>query len=248
MKQKIKLELKGLKDFIVRFLWPEVCPFCERVYKNGVCPECKKILKGLQIKEPRCMKCGKPLRYQEQEYCYDCMKDPHFYDRGFSVWLHKKPVNQSIYQFKYHNRRQHAIYYAEKMMILYEHTIKSMGMHKPDVIIPIPLHKKRQKMRGYNQSEIIAGYLGEKLKIPVEKNWLIRTGYTEPQKKLNRKDRKKNLQHVFSVTNQYRPVKTVLLIDDIYTTGSTIDSAAKALKSRGTQIVYFLTISIGQGY
>lgn len=251
MKQKIKLELKGLKDlkdFIVRFLWPEVCPFCERVYKEGICPKCKIELRKLQIKEPKCMKCGKPVKNQEQEYCYDCAHNVHTYDRGFSVWLHKSLIRQSVYQFKYHNRRCYGSYYADAMADLYKEIIQNMQIKHPDVIIPIPLHKKRRKIRGYNQAEIIADHLGNLIRIPVKKQWLLRKKYTDPQKILNRKERKKNLEQAFGVSETFRPVRTVLLIDDIYTTGSTIDSSAKCLKAEGVQRVYFLTISIGQGY
>lgn len=248
MKRKIKSELKRLKDLIVQFLWPEVCPFCERVYKEGICPKCEIELRKLQIKEPKCMKCGKPVRYQEQEYCYDCAHNIHSYDRGFSIWLHKSLVKQSVYQFKYHNRRCYGPYYAEVMAGLYKEIIQNMQIKHPDVIIPIPLHKKRRKMRGYNQTEIIADHLGKMIGVPEKKRWLLRKNYTDPQKILNRKARKKNLENAFEVSDAFRPVSTVLLIDDIYTTGSTIDSAAKRLKESGVQRVYFLTISIGQGY
>ena len=262
MRQKIKLLTRQLKNFIAdrmtkrpgeiffvsRLLWPEVCPFCERVYRAGICPECQIELKKLQIKEPRCMKCGKPVRYQEQEYCYDCMHTVHFYDRGFSIWLHKSLVKQSIYQFKYHNRRCYGFYYGEIMADLYKEMIQTMQIKNPDVIIPIPLHKKRRRIRGYNQAEIVADHLGRKIGVSVETKWLFRKNNTNPQKTLNRKARWKNLDQAFEVSDDFCPVRTVLLVDDIYTTGSTIDSVAKVLKAKGVQSVYFLTISIGQGY
>lgn len=248
MKQRIQVLIKRIKDFAIRLLWPEVCPFCERVYRDGICPECKEKLRRLKVVEPRCMKCGKPVRYQEQEYCYDCMHTAHFFDKGWSVWLHKSIVKQSIYQFKYHNRRCHGFYYAEAMTDLYKEIVQNVQIKNPDVIIPIPLHKKRRRIRGYNQAEIIADYLGANIHISVEKQWLLRKKYTRPQKLLNKKTRKKNLEQVFEVSDDFQKVRTVLLIDDIYTTGSTIDSAAKLMKAEGVQNVYFLTISIGQGY
>ena len=177
--------------------------------------------------------------------CYDCMHASHYFDRGLSLWLHKIPVNQSIYQFKYHNQRRYGIYYAREFVSRYRAEI---GVWNPDVIIPIPLHKKRRKKRGFNQAEIVARYLGKTTGIRVEPEGLIRRVYTNPQKSLNPVGRRDNLKYAFAVAEDFQPVKTVLLIDDIYTTGNTIDAAAKVLKRRGVQRVYFLTISIGQGY
>lgn len=116
------------------------------------------------------------------------------------------------------------------------------------MIVPIPLHRKKKRLRGYNQAEIVAKHLGEMMGIPVDSRSVIRSRYTRPQKELNDKERKQNLKHAFSVTGQWKNYKTVLVIDDIYTTGSTIDTVAEELKSRGVQKVCFLTISIGQGY
>ncbi len=191
------------------------------------------------------MKCGKPVRHKEQEYCFDCGRKNHYYDRGYSVWLHKKPARGAIYRFKYNNQRRYGYFFAQEMGKVFGKYLKEKNI---DVIIPIPLHRKRQKKRGYNQAEILAKELGKYVNVPVEKKWLCRRIYTNPQKELGKKERGKNLEHVFEVSGDFRQVKTVLLVDDIYTTGSTVDSAAEILKSHGVSKVYFLTITIGQGY
>ncbi|MCI9613647.1 MAG: ComF family protein [Dorea sp.] len=229
----------------VTWLWPEICPFCGRVSSQGICTRCRGKLESIRIREPRCMKCSKPLGHEEQEYCYDCMRMKHWYTEGYGLWLHKDPVSTSIYQFKYHDQRRFGICFAEELVCYYGHTI--MGW-KPDLIIPIPLHKKRRRKRGYNQAEILSRRIGEILRIPVDHKSLVRRVHTDPQKKLGHQERKKNLKHAFSVRRSFSPVDTVLLIDDIYTTGSTIDAAARVLKEKGVEKVYFLTISIGQGY
>ncbi len=191
------------------------------------------------------MQCGKPVRHSEQEFCYDCMRVRHSYDRGLSMWLHQDPVNKSIYQFKYHNQRRYGIHYAKELVRAYGHTIRKWN---PDLILPIPLHKKRRKKRGYNQAAIISRELGELLHIPVDEKSLVRRVYTDPQKTLGRQERKENLKHVFAVKKEFYPVRVVLLVDDIYTTGNTIDAVTEVLKKKGVEKVYFLTISIGQGY
>lgn len=232
-------------NMIIKLLWPEVCPFCGRIYQKGICPACEIKLKKLEIKQPYCMRCGKPLRRQEQEYCYDCKKAKHYFDRGRALWLHKPPVSYSIYQFKYHNQRVFGKYYAEEIYRQFETYIHEWN---PDLIVPIPLHFRRKRRRGYNQSKIIAHELAELIHVPVSENVLRRIRYTNPQKKLDHKARKKNLCNAFAVTKVPKGVKNIILIDDIYTTGNTINEAARKLKESGVENVFFLTVSIGQGY
>lgn len=227
------------------WLWPEICPFCGKVNSQGICSKCRRDLEALRIKGPRCMRCSKPVRCAEQEYCYDCTHAAHLYDKGLSLWLHRRPVNQSIYQFKYHNQRRFGIIYAEEIIRIHGRVIRSWN---PDLILPVPLHRKRRKERGYNQAALISRELGNGLSIPVDEKSLMRRIYTDPQKKLGRRERKGNLEHAFALRKDFSAVPVVLLVDDIYTTGSTIDAIAGLLKKRGVGKVYFLTISIGQGY
>ena len=230
---------------ILRLLWPEICPFCGKVNRKGICPVCKKRVKKLIVGQPVCMKCGKPVRKTEQEYCLDCMNTEHYFNRGRALWLHRPPVNHSIYQFKYHNQRAFGKYYAEEMMRQFSSVICEWN---PDLIIPIPLHYKRRRKRGYNQAYILAKELGKLSGVPVEEKILQRIKYTNPQKKLDHKTRKSNLHNAFRVIKDIRGVRNVVIVDDIYTTGNTIDEAAKKLKEAGVENVYFLTVSIGQGY
>lgn len=191
------------------------------------------------------MQCGKQIRSMEKEYCYDCMHTHHYYEQGLSLWNHKAPVNQSIYQFKYHNQRRYGELYSQELVKNFQKEIRRWNS---DVIIPVPLHRARRRKRGYNQAQILAENLGRMLCIPVDSKSLARRKKTSPQKKLGHNERKKNLKNAFAVTPAFRPVRKVLLVDDIYTTGNTLDAAAKALKEKGVEKVYFLTISIGQGY
>ena len=159
------------------------------------------------------------MRKEEQEYCRDCQKKKHAFEAGKSIWVHKAPVSQGIYRFKYKNRRCYGEIFATEMAAELGDTVKQW---KIEEIIPVPLHRSRQRIRGYNQAQILAEELG------------IR-------------DRIRNLKGAFGVTKSWIPKKCVLVIDDIYTTGNTIHRVAKVLKNAGAQKVYFLTISIGQG-
>lgn len=228
---------------ILDMIYPKTCCFCGKVSRQALCETCARQVEYVQ--EPRCKTCGKPIRYAEEEYCYDCQKQTPVYEQGRSVWIHKAPVNWSIYQFKYKNRRIYGEFYANEMARLYGTLVRAWGV---EVIVPVPLHRKKKRLRGYNQAEIIARHLGTKLAIPVASDIVVRTRYTEPQKKLNDKERKKNLQHAFQVTEKLKNYKNILLIDDIYTTGSTMNEIARELKQAGVRKVWFFTISIGQGY
>ena len=91
-----------------------------RAYRTGICPECQKKLKPLFVTEPRCVQCGKPLHVSEKEYCHDCAEGQHYFDAGSAVWVHKEPVSNSIYQFKYHNQRAFAKEYAKVLVGQFE--------------------------------------------------------------------------------------------------------------------------------
>ena len=136
------------------------------------------------------------------------------------------------------------IVFAAEMAQAYKDQVIKWGIEE---IIPIPLHKSRKRKRGYNQAEIIAKCLSEKTGVSLVSDALFRVKKTTAQKKLDRQERMGNLRDAFALSERWKPVANVLLIDDIYTTGATVEQAAKILKKAGAQNVYFLTISIGQG-
>lgn len=129
--------------------------------------------------------------------------------------------------------------------IQYARWISRLGI---DAIIPVPLHRKRRRERGYNQAELFAKEIGKRTGIPVETKLLYRCINTRPQKELNDQERKKNLKKAFTIAQNIVQLRKVLLVDDIYTTGSTVDAAAECLKVSGIQEVYVLCISIGRGH
>lgn len=125
---------------ILEWLYPPVCVFCGKICEQGICVECRKKV-GI-IGEPRCKKCGKPIRLEEAELCYDCEREELDYEQGRSLWLHKMPVSSSIYAFKYKNRRIYGEVYGKEMAKTFEKLIR---LWEIDVIVPVPLHRKKQK-------------------------------------------------------------------------------------------------------
>ncbi len=208
-----------------------------------ICRECRQKLH--YICEPACKKCGKSLEHDETEYCGDCRRRTHRYTRGRAVFPYDRLLRASIARFKYKGRREYADFYAEEMAEQYEDLLRSWN---PDALVPIPLHKTRKRKRGFNQAQLLAEKLGKRLEIPVEKRILERTKKTGPQKELNDVQRRANLKNAFQVRQNDVRLKRIVLVDDIYTTGSTIDAAAAVLLEHGAEKVYFLTICIGRGF
>ena len=220
---------------------------CGQISAEGICPDCRK--KIVPVTEGAyCMHCGKPLRDEAEEYCLDCRKQMagggSSLDRGRSLWLHREPVSGAVYRFKYKNRRRFGKIFAQELADSYGGLIRRWAV---DEIIPVPLHPSRLRKRGFNQAEILARELGERCGLPVRTDVLYRIRRTSPQKLLGRQERLQNLKGAFGVSAEWTPCGNVLLIDDIYTTGATLERAARVLKKAGAQKVFFLTISIGQG-
>lgn len=228
---------------LLRLLYPNTCPLCGRVTKERVCPDCREAVRP--IREPICKKCGKPISSEQAEYCHDCSRTCHYFDEGRALWLHRGGAAWSVYQFKFHNRRIYAGFYASEMARAYGGYVRKKHI---SLIIPIPLGRRKRRMRGFNQAEILAERLSGRLRIPLDSVHLVRRRDTIPQKSLDPAARRENVRGIFSWTGRSLAGRRVLLVDDIYTTGSTLDSAARTLKKAGAEKVYFLTISIGQGY
>lgn len=208
-----------------------------------ICEPCR--LRLHPVTEPLCKKCGKPLSAKEAEYCPDCGRKKHLYTRGRAALEYDSIMRESIGRFKYENRREYSSFYVQELLNTCGMAVHSWNI---DLIIPIPLHKDRMRKRGFNQAESIAKGLSRELGISVSTDSLLRIRKTSPQKELNDQERRSNLKNAFQVVNNDVKFKKVLLIDDIYTTGSTVDAATAVLLENGAEKVYFLSISIGRGY
>lgn len=226
-------------------IYPRRCPVCDDIVGGRalICEPCR--LRLHPVGEPLCKKCGKPLSTAEAEYCPDCGRKKHLYVRGRAALEYDSVMRESIGRFKYKNRREYGDFYVQELLRACGEAVRSWN---PDLLIPIPLHKSRRRKRGFNQAELIARGLGKELGIPVSADSLLRTKKTSPQKELNDQERKSNLKDAFQLAKDNVKFKKILLIDDIYTTGSTIDAAASVLLDHGAEKVYFLCISIGRGY
>ena len=197
------------------------------------------------IKPPICLKCGKMIEKEEKLYCADCRKHERAFVENKAVYAYKGEIKNAMYDLKYSNRRENADFFGESIVQKYGGYIKALGI---DVIIPIPLHKDRFKKRGYNQTALIAEYIGRKLTIPVNTELLYREQSTRAQKLLDNIERKNNVKSAFKVYENDVKYDRILLIDDIYTTGATLHYASRELIRHGAGAVYTITVCIGRGY
>ena len=229
---------------ILNLFFPPRCAVCDTVLPygtEGVCRECEKCLPF--VEEPRCFRCGRTVENAEEEYCGDCRKRQHMFTRAFPVLEYLPPVSDAMAAMKYQGRAEYAVFYGE---LLAKHFRSVWQELAPDALVPVPVHPNRLRKRGYNQAERIASAMSAKTGIPVREDLLIRAEDTKAQKKLSREDRSLNLRAAFQPGTGVSP-PCVILVDDIYTTGATVDACARVLLQNGAKQVYVAVVCCGSG-
>lgn len=223
-------------------VFPARCPICDKPapFPEIICPACRE--KPVPVEAPRCLKCGKHIEDEREEYCRGCRLTVHEFEQGRGMFLYRSAA-ASIYRFKYAGRQEYARFYAEQIV---KNLGKVIRRWKPDALVPVPIHFTRKRERGYNQAEVLAGEIGKRMGIPVRADLLRRVKKTMPQKLLDEAERQNNLKRAFKIDRNDVELKRVIIVDDIYTTGSTIDACAAELKRAGTEKIYFITAAIGK--
>jgi len=186
------------------------------------------------------------------EYCDECAGKDHSYSFGIAVFEYDSRMRRSMSDFKFNGWKENADYYVHTAVSLYEKEILGFA---PGVLIPVPIHKSKLLYRGYNQAELIARGIGSRLGIRTVTDLLVRNKRTRAQKNLGQEDRSANLKTAFDCDrNKYgkeeieKYFSRVLLIDDIYTTGATMEGCAGALIAAGVRQVGILSIAAGGGH
>lgn len=212
---------------LLYLIYPKVCVLC-----------------GKKINENKtyaCEKCFNIIKYKMNEVILKKIPGVYF-DSLISLFLYKGVIRKKILEFKFRNKPYLGILFGEIMAkVFLQNSIMV------DAIIPVPMHYIRFLNRGYNQSVILAKEVSKVSGVKLYKNVLRKTKKSEVQSTLNLEQRRKNILNTYSVKNKSRVFsKNVLLIDDIYTTGSTVNECSKVLKENGVNKVFVLTIAHGE--
>ena len=210
--------MKKIKEKCLDVLYPPRCPACGGILEDK-------------------QRSGKPVN-ETEEYCSECQHRERKFIRGRSVFLYNAQMKNSLLRYKYYGSREYGKYYAESMCRYVGRDIKSW---RPDVIIPVPLHRRKKRMRGFNQAADLAERIGKILGIPVAEDVIYKSRETRSQKKLDAEERKKNAFQAAGPVTGLR----ILVVDDVYTTGSTVEAMAECLLENGAKAVFFVTLCTG---
>ena len=231
-----------MSNIITELLFPRRCPVCDEIvvpFGDLCCTGCARKIQ--YIGQNYCMRCGKGLSAQETEYCRDCQSFRHMFVRGRSLYRYES-VAGSIFRFKYQGRQEYGEFYGEELFCYLGKDIRAM---QPDMVVPVPLHPERMRERGYNQSAVLAKALAKRCKLPFRDDLVVRCKKTVPQKQLSRTERQNNLKKAFKLCENSVKLKTLLIVDDIYTTGSTVDALSEVLLQGGAGQIYVVTLAAG---
>jgi ComF family protein len=219
----------------------------EKVMAPFLCSSC--ICKFLPVESPLCPVCGFVFESREgsDHVCGNCIKQSRHFGKARALGLYDKTLMEVIHSFKYKEKLQLARPLEE---LLFSVFVKHWNIDDFDLVVPVPLHLKRFRSRGFNQSYLIvkdwpeiAGKL-RPVNFEIGNGALSRTAWTQPQTGLGRKERMENIKGAFSVGDESKVAgKRVLLVDDVYTTGATVDECAGAILEGGAASVEVLTLA-----
>ena len=228
------MPIKRYTSKIVDFFFPRSCVGCG---KGGdfICARCRSNLPYLP--DSVCTKCGKPI--SGYDVCPSCKSSRVTIDGIRSVFRFDGVIRKAIHVFKYSHVKALVDPFAELLYTyLLAHPLQGA------ILVPVPLHRDRLKARGYNQSALVARKLGIYMNFPVSEDCLIRIKNSIPQvQTMNGEERTRNVADAFNCRDGRLQGKYVILVDDVCTTGSTLDACAVALKKSGVSSVWGITIA-----
>jgi ComF family protein len=227
--------ITNLKRVALDLFFPPWCIGCGREGQY-ICNACREKLP--LISPPVCARCGRSLT--EQNTCPSCIEGPVTIDGIRAPFLFQGVIRKAIHELKYRNLKAIA-----PLLAGFLHDYLLQYPIPGDVLVPVPIHPKRLRERGYNQSSLIARELGRRNGLPVIEDCLVRRINTPPQvRTISAVERRKNIAGAFTCSNDRLEGKQVILVDDVSTSGATLNTCAEALKPSGAASVWGLTIAL----
>ena len=239
--------LKSALDGLASVLFAAPCRICDRILTNaGRIPICDECLAGFdRIVDPMCACCGRPFPAgaaadSAQLLCRLCRVKFYAFDRARSFATYDDALSEAIVLLKYEQVTHLGHWFADRLA---EIVRRAPGDWQADIVVPVPLHAERHRERGYNQAELIARPLARRLNLKLDARLLVRSKPRPSQLVLSRSEHWKSVRGAYE-TDKRRRVDNlrVLLVDDVLTTGATLDACARALKKCGASVILGLTV------
>lgn len=224
---------------LLNLILPESCPICNKTPDNiKTSPLCRTCWERIELSQNkrRCFRCGLPIDTSYESLCLSCIHRPPYYDRMIVFGDYEGPLKEAIHYMKFHGRKSLARELGQ--------LLSTLEIPSVEVITPVPLSKKRLIQRGFNQSYLLAKPVSKRLTLPLLDDLLLKTKDTPPQSLLTREERLKNQKGSFKVNSKYKKIpRRVVLVDDVVTTGATVNECARILKKEGVNEVYVITLA-----
>jgi len=225
--------LKKFSELVVYTFFPKTCFYCNTPLNYfSTQPLCNNCIKQIKIIDGLvCDKCGLPL-YSGGKFCYNCKEQDRktYFTFIRGAVEYKEPIRTLVHEFKFNHKTFLKTFLGNFLIEGYSKNFKDI---KIDIVCSVPMHKIKKFIRGYNQAELLAELLVEKFNLNYIPNLLTRRKYTVSQFKLSQQRRIENVKDAFEVQRKFQNVvkeKNILIIDDVCTTGETINQCAKVLK------------------
>ncbi|MGE4357941.1 MAG: ComF family protein [Candidatus Omnitrophota bacterium] len=239
--------IKNIKDLttgIIDLIYPQRCVICQnRLDEQTFTPLCLYCFKKISWNlPPTCSICGRkiPVELSPENICFDCKVNKHFFDRAWSVALYEGVMRECIHKFKYERCTALVCFFVKVMNDFIDNFI---NMDEFDCIVPIPLHPAKFREREFNQAFLIAHPIARRFRKRLLNN-IRRVKFTLPQTELSAKERFKNIKGAFELRKENNiNGKNILIIDDVFTTGATVDECARLLKLNKANFVGVLTLA-----
>jgi len=223
----------NIKNFALDKFFPRKCPLCGNLLmpNERICAKCSDSV--VFIQPPICSQCGRPI------YDCACQNETYSFTRCISPFAYTKAVRNGIHRLKFRNVPESAEFFALFMTSAIKREYDTVSF---DLVLGVPMHASDIHKRGYNQADLLAKSIADRLDVTYGKRILVKSSKNNTQHTLSRTERRGNVTGVFSVSQPYLVTgKRILLCDDIITTGSTLDACAVELLNAGAREVYCVT-------
>ena len=244
--------LAEARDAVVSIVFPAACRICERLLTRAsripICDNC--LGSFAPLPEKICVTCGRPLeayplREGEALLCPACKTGQYEFDRARSYAIYEGALIRAIVLLKFEEMTPLGHWFGERLAELVRRGEEELAA---DVVVPVPLHRQRQRERGYNQADLIARPLARRLGLPCRPVLLVRTKPRPDKLHLSLEERWSSVRGAFAAKPGSRVDNLrVLLVDDVMTTGATLDACARALRQAGARTVIGLTVARALG-